>query len=449
MSIRIEPDQKDYYLIRQGAEWLIGLRWLAIIIVATIIGISTFILHLVPETTWLPLWLCLILLICGNVFFLSMSRRHVSSHFLLLVQIVSDLVLLTALLHFSGGIENPFFLVFIFHVIIGSILLPKKNAFWITCMVCLLFTIMACGELLRILPHYTLTIFPHDMAHVEHAAHKPVYVMGQTGVFSIVMFWAAYFTTAMAGALRIEFEKQRNTSLQLIQAAKMAAIGELAGNVAHEVNNPIGIIIGKTKILLSDFRDQLPAKVTSDLEKVYLHAERIAIIIRGLLTFSRPSIEKKEPIDINTVVNKSLFLAESRFHSGQIALNVSLEDGIPQIEGNANELQQVLLNIINNAVDAMQDGGTLTIQTSTASRRLDKGLIQGVQISLLDTGVGISQEDMAQIFKPFWTTKGTKGTGLGLAISHGIVRSHGGEIWAESKAGQGSTFYVFLPIVGA
>src|SRR3990167_7983727 len=100
MSIRIEPDQKDYYLIRQGAEWLIGLRWLAIIIVATIIGISTFILHLVPETTWFPLWLCLILLICGNVFFLYMSRRHVSSHFLLLVQIVSDLVLLTALLHF-------------------------------------------------------------------------------------------------------------------------------------------------------------------------------------------------------------------------------------------------------------------------------------------------------------------------------------------------------------
>ena len=80
-----------------------------------------------------------------------------------------------------------------------------------------------------------------------------------------------------------------------------------------------------------------------------------------------------------------------------------------------------------------------------ASRRLDKGLIQGVQISIVDTGVGIPQEDMAQIFKPFWTTKGTKGTGLGLAISHGIVRSHGGEIWAESKAGQGSAFYVFLP----
>ncbi|GEM_PF-5953406 len=443
----IEPTQADYYLIRPGVEWLIGLRWLAIVIASTIIGISTFIFHLVPESTWLPLWLCVILLSISNLLFLYMSGRYIPGHFLLLTQIISDLVLLTALLHFSGGIENPFFLIFIFHVIIASILLPKRNAFWITCVACLLFAIMALLELLGILPHYTLKIFPHDMIGVEHAAHKPIFVLGQTGVFVIVMFWAAYFTTAIAEALRVEFKKQRDTSLQLLQAAKMAAIGELAGNVAHEVNNPIGIIIGKVKILLSDFRDQLSPKVASDLEKICLHAERIAIVTKGLLTFARPSIGKKEPMDINALVNKSLLLVESRLQTNRITLKVSLADNLPKICGNFNELQQVMLNIINNAIDAIQgDGGAITIQTYIASRRLDKELMRGVQITISDTGVGISGEDRTQIFKPFFTTKGTKGTGLGLAISHGIVRSHGGEIWAESKLGQGSTFYIFLPV---
>jgi len=236
---------------------------------------------------------------------------------------------------------------------------------------------------------------------------------------------------------------RKQMEAQLIHTAKLAAVGELAGGVAHEINNPTGIILAKAKLLLSNFGDKLPPKVIADLEKVEKHAERIATIARGLLTFSRQSVGERIPVNINTIIAEALSLIEHRLSVENIRLKTHLRPGLPAIKGNPNELQQVIINIVNNAIDAMSGGGELTIITDLAMEREGR---EYVTVVIGDTGVGIPEAIRGKIFDPFFTTKDVgKGTGLGLSISHGIVKSHGGDILVESHVGRGTTFTVKLP----
>ncbi|MBI3951561.1 MAG: HAMP domain-containing protein [Acidobacteria bacterium] len=240
---------------------------------------------------------------------------------------------------------------------------------------------------------------------------------------------------------------QKQMEAQLIQTAKLAAVGELAGGVAHEINNPTGIILAKAKLLLSNLGDQLPAKVITDLEKIGKHAERVATIARGLLTFSRQSVGERIFVNMNTIITEALSLVEHRLSVENIRATMRLRPDLPTIKGNPNELQQVIINIVNNAIDAMPGGGELTITTDVTSVIEAEGLARSyVTVAIHDTGVGIPVADRGKIFDPFFTTKEVgKGTGLGLSISHGIVKSHGGDILAESRSVKGTTFTVKLP----
>ncbi len=246
-------------------------------------------------------------------------------------------------------------------------------------------------------------------------------------------------------ALRVELKKEKETALMLLQAAKMAAIGELAGNIAHEVNNPIGIILGKAKLLLSDFKDQVPARVARDLEKIDRHAERVAGIVRGLLSFSRPSTQEKESIEIGAVIEDSLSLVDARLRADNIVVKVSLAERLPRIVGNFNDLQQVIINLANNAADAMPGGGELSISARPFANRMNERTVEGVEVKVSDTGKGISSDNIERVFTPFFTTKEAEGTGLGLAIVQGIIKDHGGKIGVESVVGKRTTFKIFLP----
>ncbi|MBI4470003.1 MAG: PAS domain-containing protein [Acidobacteria bacterium] len=240
---------------------------------------------------------------------------------------------------------------------------------------------------------------------------------------------------------------RKQMEAKLIQTAKLAAVGELAGGVAHEINNPIAIILAKSKLLVSNFGGRLPAKVVSDVEKIEKHAERVATIARGLLTFSRQSVGERGPTNINTILAEAVSLADHRLSVENMRVNMQLRPNLPSIRGNANELQQVIINMLNNAVDAMPDGGHLTITTDVASETDVGGARREyVILTIGDTGSGIPETIREKIFDPFFTTKEVgKGTGLGLSVSHGIVKSHGGEILVDSQAGKGTLFTVKLP----
>ena len=238
--------------------------------------------------------------------------------------------------------------------------------------------------------------------------------------------------------------EMRRLEKNFAQAARLAALGELAGNVAHEVNNPIGIIGAKARLLLTG-KEELPTKVSRELGKMVEQCDRIGRLTRGLLDYCRPALEQKEPVDLHEPLSKAVSLMATKATRHGIQVTQQLSERAPMVSGSTNELQQVFLNLFLNAIDAMPEGGRVVIETRTDERLPDGHPAATVSIS--DSGPGVPEEIRDRIFEPFFTTKfGKGGTGLGLAICYGLVNGHGGEIRLESP-GQGARFVVRLPLL--
>ena len=234
-------------------------------------------------------------------------------------------------------------------------------------------------------------------------------------------------------------EQLEQANRQLLQAAKLASVGELASGMAHEINNPIGTILGRTDYILATQPD-LSVEAKADLTVVRNQAERVASTVRSLLTFARPSPLSIERVDLAQLVDQVIALEAPRCNSAGIKIEQSSSGRILTIRADPERLQQVLVNLMNNAIDAMPQGGRLGIS-------ITNGGGSQVAVNISDTGTGITEENQARIFDPFFTTKPAgRGTGLGLAVSYGIIRDHGGEIRVSSIADKGSTFSIMLPV---
>ena len=237
-----------------------------------------------------------------------------------------------------------------------------------------------------------------------------------------------------------DITRRRQMEEQLRLAGRLAAVGELAAGVAHELNNPLAAIQGFAQLLTA--RDGLDETMKKDLQTMYTESKRAARITRNLLAFSRKHEPDKRLISINEVVEKSFELTMHQLKIDNIEVVVELQPDLPITVVDSDQMQEVFVNIINNAEQAMLEAhgkGKLVVRT-----RKSGGMIQ---ITFTDDGPGISNENLQRIFDPFFTTKAVgKGTGLGLSICYGIVQAHGGEIRASSEPGKGSTFVVEVPI---
>jgi two-component system NtrC family sensor kinase len=225
---------------------------------------------------------------------------------------------------------------------------------------------------------------------------------------------------------------------QLLRAGKMAALGELAAGVAHEINNPLTGILTFSSLMLKKVDENHPWK--KDLETIVQQTTRCRNIVKGLLDFARQRKPDKKEWDIHTLIDRTLTLVEKQAPFQNIQIVKEFKTEIPMLFIDGDQIQQVFMNILLNAADAMAgDGGTLTIKTNLKDGK--------AEVSFSDTGYGIAKEHLSKLFDPFFTTKQTgKGTGLGLAISYGIIQSHSGDIAVESEVGKGSTFRIKLPI---
>ena len=234
--------------------------------------------------------------------------------------------------------------------------------------------------------------------------------------------------------------ERKKMQIQLIAQDRLATIGQMVSGVAHEINNPLTSVIGFSDLLLQ--RD-LPSDVKGDLKIVNDEAHRTSKIVKGLLTFARKQPEKKEPVDINAQVKIIIELSKHRHKINNIQVNTDYAEDLPQITANGSQLQQVFLNIVMNAEQAMLEAhgkGNLTISSERVG--------DIVKTRFTDDGPGISPENLGKLFTPFFTTKEVgKGTGLGLSICHGIITEHGGRIYAESEPGKGATFIIELPVI--
>ena len=239
-------------------------------------------------------------------------------------------------------------------------------------------------------------------------------------------------------------ERDKQSENKLLQSEKQASIGKLAGGVAHEINNPLTGIFTFTHMLLR--RTDIAADVRSDLETIAQETERVRKIVKGLLDFSRQTELDREPTDVNRLVRYTISLVENQALIKGIHLSCEQGEGLPMITLDRNQMQSVLLNIIINALDATDPGGSITVSTGIglSASQPDR---KGVQIVCTDTGCGIPPENLDKLFDPFFTTKEVgQGTGLGLSVSYGIIDRHGGTIWVQSKVGRGSAFTIWLPI---
>ncbi len=554
------------------ADWFIRMRWIAVVVAATFVITCVRIVELLPGTVLWPLLLTLGVLAGSNVCYMIVSARGVWNRWFLQVQIYGDLVVLTVLLHFSGGIENPLSVIMLLHVIIGGIILARWQCYLVAVVGSILFGLLALAEAAHVVEHYTLQIIPHVASdeQIQHAAHEPLYVSVRVVLQSSLLFLAAYFVTAVADRLRMhevqlkhmatralaesqllersldttgaalrvlgpdlrprwsntrwqawfggrgsgssmikrldgaesaaqrtfrdgrtrqtelgadetapcgagepggdarffqittaplrdpaggvhqvvelaqDITEQKRTQSQLIRAGQLAAVGELAGQVAHEVNNPIAIIGAKSRLALSDQRDEMSDSIAEEFGKIIDLSDRVARIAQGLLSYCRPSGAARTPLDIRVPVRTALAMIEQPANSTGVRMLTDLPDDLPPVHANQQEMEQVFLNLLLNCLDAMPSGGAITI---TARHELRPGSRGGaVTVVVEDTGCGVPLSARDHVFRPFFTTKKLgRGTGLGLSICQGLIESHGGKITLTSQEGEGTQVTVTLP----
>jgi signal transduction histidine kinase len=241
--------------------------------------------------------------------------------------------------------------------------------------------------------------------------------------------------------LRDRMEAQRRAENRLIQAAKLAAVGEMAAGIAHELNNPLTSVTGFAELALEEI--PVDSQARKDLELVTREAKRARDVVRRLLDFARQSESTRARASLNEIVDDVVALSRHLIRNNGVDLTVKLDKALPWVVMDGNQMKQVLLNLVHNALQAMPKGGALEIATKVGYRNNREWAV----ILVRDTGLGIPQPEQARIFEPFFTTRGDQGgTGLGLSVTYGIVTDHSGQIDVESEPGSGSKFTVWLPL---
>jgi two-component system NtrC family sensor kinase len=249
-------------------------------------------------------------------------------------------------------------------------------------------------------------------------------------------------------AIIFDITERKNLQEQLLQSAKLAAVGELISGVTHEVNNPLAVVIGYSEMLLSE--EELGGEARDAIKSIHAESERAKKVIQNMLSFARKHNPEKEVIQVNDVIEKTLGLTDYELRKNSVTVVKDLDPDLPETVADPNQLQQVFLNLIINSQQAMsetEDTRQLTIRSRLKEPEGKDGVSRNmIQVAFEDNGPGIPAASIKKIFDPFYTTKPKgKGTGLGLSVSFGIIKEHGGEIFVKSNEGKGVTFFVELP----
>jgi PAS domain S-box-containing protein len=249
---------------------------------------------------------------------------------------------------------------------------------------------------------------------------------------------AIAFITDITERKRIEAQLQHQREV-LHQNEKLAALGTMAAGIAHEMNNPLGIITTRIEVMLLDAeQQQLPAQVLEDLHVLHRASQRVARIAASLRSFARHTPGDRVPLDLNAVVEESVQLLQKPLAADNVLIVTRLDRTLPPILGDSTTLHQVLMNLLTNAREAMPGGGQVRLETGPAERP------GWIRLLVADTGTGIPAEEISKVFDPFYTTKRT-GTGLGLSVTYGIIQEHGGTVDVQSRPGEGTTFVISFP----
>lgn len=442
----------------ERVDWLIRLRWWAI--AGTLVGI--LVARLVePALPVVPLIVVTGVIAFYNVLFLLYARqlwrrrgtgiRRRRSPLFAAVQIVLDLLALTALLHFSGGIENPFAIFLVFHVIIAAILLSRRASLAVALLASGLYAALVFSELAGWLPHVHLP----QLADPQRFT-VIVYAVSKVAATSLTLVLAA----VMAASVSVRLRQRTQDLLQANQVCEVnrtelsevnarlrqvdAARTQFIVMVAHELRAPMGAIITALNLVLGGYAP--PEKQRDVLERAQARAYELLDLIRDLLELVRArrleGPAQAEAVAADQVLEAVLGLLRVEADNKNLALTVNVAPDLPPVRATPDQLKSIWTNLISNAIKYTEAGGQVTISLNP-----DGSHVVG---TVEDSGIGIAHEDMPRLFEEFFRTEQAKamvqrGTGVGLAIVKRTVEIYGGRIWVESEPGKGSKFSFALP----
>lgn len=421
--------------------WLVRLRWLA---VAGAFLTVLFVRHgLKFGLPVFPLFAAIgVLFICNIIFSFSLALLKNKSAALINraanAQISLDLLILTVLIHFSGGIENPFIFYFIFHMIIASILLSRRASFLQAALAVSLFFAVASSEYSGSLRHYCLNGFI-----LSCQCHNPVYLGGVSFVFVSTLFIAVYLATSVSGRLRQRETALSLTNAQLKENDRMKS--EYVLRVSHDIKEDLAAIQGCLEPVARGITGELNPKQMDLIQRAVNRTLGLIFFVRALLEITRIKLNREIKMDyahFKNMVSEAISSITSKAENKGITINVELESSIDRIRCSKEYIQETLANLLANSVKYTHRNGKINIEAR------DKG--NRVEINISDNGIGIPQDELPLIFEEFYRASNAKeverdGTGLGLSIAKRIVEMHDGRIWVESQEGKGTVFHIELP----
>ncbi|MFH1783421.1 MAG: HAMP domain-containing sensor histidine kinase [bacterium] len=353
-------------------------------------------------------------------------------------QISLDLLSLAALIHFSGGIENPFIFYFIFHMIIASVLLSRRISFLQATFAVSLFCSMVSLEYLGIMKHYHLRGFIDQSLY-----NNPVYVAGVSFVFISTLYIAVYMATSISSKLRERERNLKEANKLLMEQDRIKS--EYVLRVTHDIKEHLAAIQSCIEPVTGGITGSLNNKQMDLLDRAEKRTEKLLFFVKALLEMTRIKLKESiqmEYFSIKDTVKSTLAHIETKARNKRLAISSHFDPGVDKIRGSRPYIEETISNLLANAVKYTAHNGKVDINIS------DKG--NSVLIKIQDTGIGISEDELPKIFEEFYRASNAKGvekdgTGLGLSIAKQVVKRHNGKIWVESKLGEGSTFYIRLP----
>ncbi|MBI4229343.1 MAG: hypothetical protein HY608_00750 [Planctomycetes bacterium] len=421
-----------------AAEWLVGLRWLALVAVLATIGVSRFLLPASSQVDYPALCVAVAAFAGLNAMFLRAVRAARSPSLQVGVQIVSDLVFLTLLLHWSGGVSNPFFIFYSFLVVLAAMLLPLRVVHGIGAGAVGLFAAMAIGEATGVLPSHPW---------VGDAARGGIpgawlHLAGVLTAFAITVFCLIHFAGAIVRQLRQSEADRIRLQESHQHQQRLALLGEITAGVAHEIRNPLSGAINFLSLLKRNVAPPMHQREREQMDLLGEALHRIQGITDRLLVFSRQRRGSPVPTDLPEVVRRSLDLIRHRWDRSRVILDVHAEEGVPHVLGDSGSISDVVTNLVSNALDAVGERGRIRVEVKRC--RCGTG---GAELVVEDDGCGIPQEHRDRVSAPFFTTKPIgKGCGLGLATCRRVVEEEcGGTLTFTSEVGAGTRFVACFP----
>lgn len=427
--------------------WLIRLRWLAIGgVFCTLVGAKYF-LH-VP-LPFFSLYCGTIILFLFNVMYLfhfrgieraaAYSDQEKKSLRFANFQISIDLLMLVVLIHFSGGMENPFIFYFVFHMIIASILLSNRAAYFQAIFTTVLVGINTIFEFTVPSFHYHLNFFIPG-----YPCRNTIYLAGLFLIFASTLFLSVYMATSIVNRLR-ERESELAAANECLEEQDRIK-SQYVWTVAHDIQSPLATIQSCLKVVLSSFAGELPLKARDMIDRAEGRTLYLLHFTKDLLNLSRIKSSRqlpKEGLQLLKIAENIMEDVKMKIAEKGLVFTKRTMSGLPDVYGNKDEMEQLLLNLIVNAIKYTPEGGKVGLQMKE-----EEGC---VRVEISDTGIGIPQEDVTHIFDEFYRAKNVRsmageGTGLGLSIVRQIIKDHDGKIWVESKVGEGTKFTFLLPV---